>query len=157
MKLWRIAAETRTYQADDLTGAGAALAPGRWNDAGIPMVYTATTLALAALETCAYVAGAGFPLNKFVVRIEVPADVWKKRKSVAAATLPGGWDAIPAGRASVDFGVEWLASAGSALLMVPSVIIPEEANVLINPAHADTRRIGAVTLRRFEYDRIFRG
>ena len=51
MKLWRIAAETRQYAADDLSGAGAARHPGRWNDVGEPVLYTAPSISLAVLET----------------------------------------------------------------------------------------------------------
>ena len=53
MRLWRIAAETREYPATDLTGAGAAKNPGRWNDYKEPVVYCAPTIAIAVLETAA--------------------------------------------------------------------------------------------------------
>jgi RES domain-containing protein len=49
MKLWRIAADTRQYRAGDLTGAGAARAPGRWNDVGEPVIYAALTISMAVL------------------------------------------------------------------------------------------------------------
>jgi RES domain-containing protein len=63
-----------------------------------------------------------------------------------------GWDAIPEGLVSRAEGSAWLASGSTVLLAVPSVIVNEEDNVLINPAHADAKRIKSTKLRRFVYD-----
>ena len=156
MKLWRIAAETRKYAADDLSGAGAALSPGRWNDENEPVVYCAPTIAMAALESAAHVDDAGLPLNKYLVEIDVPDGVWLHHEEVNIATLPATWAAIPAGRGSVTFGSDWLASLRSPILLVPSVIVPEEPIALINPAHGNAARISAKVIRLFEYNRLFR-
>jgi len=72
VKLWRIAAETRKYAADDPSGGGAAASPGRWNDKHEPTVYCAATIAMAVLEIAAHIDDAGLPLNKYVVEIDVP-------------------------------------------------------------------------------------
>jgi RES domain-containing protein len=156
VKLWRIAAETRTYATTDLSGNGAATRPGRWNDYKEPVIYCAPTIALAVLETAAHVDDTGLPLNKFIVEIDVPDNVWGRRETLDVAMLPPAWAAIPAGRASVAIGSEWLSSLRSAILMVPSVIIPEELAALINPKHGDATVITARALRIFEYDRLFR-
>ena len=156
MKLWRIAAETRKYAANDLSGGGAAVSPGRWNDEDEPVVYCAPTIAMAVLETAAHVDDAALPLNKYLVEIDVPDGVWLRREEVNIASLPVTWAAIPAGRASVTFGSNWLTSLRSPLLLVPSVIVPEEPIALINPAHADSARISAKVIRLFEYTRLFR-
>lgn len=156
MNLWRIAAETRRYAADDLSGAGAAAHPGRWNDENEAIVYAAPTLALAVLETVAHIDGSGLPLNRFVIRIPVPDSVWSAREVLDMAIVPASWAAIPAGRASVEFGSRWLASRTSAILLVPSVIVPEEPVALINPAHTDASQMSATVVRPFAYDRLFR-
>ena len=155
MKLWRIAAETRKYAADDLSGGGAAASPGRWNDENEAIVYCAPTIAMAVLETAAHIDDAGLPLNKYLVEIDVPDDVWRKREEVDAASLPSTWAAIPPGRGSVAFGSDWLASLRSPILLVPSVIVPEESISLTNPAHPDAARIAAKVVRLFEYNRLF--
>ena len=62
MILWRISADTRRYQADDLSGRGAETTGGRWNEVGLPVVYTATTRALACLETMVHLNAGGLPL-----------------------------------------------------------------------------------------------
>jgi RES domain-containing protein len=154
--LWRIAAETRKYAADDLSGNGAAVSPGRWNDEKQPVLYTAPTIAIAVLETAAHVDDAGLPLNRYLVRLDVPTSVWKFREEVDAASLPINWSAIPAGRASVKLGTEWLASMRSPILLVPSVIVPEERAALVNPLHPLAKRITASIVRPFEYNRLFR-
>ena len=156
MRLWRIAAETRQYRADDLSGAGAANNPGRWNADGEPMVYAALSIALAVLETAAHVDDAGLPLNRYLVELDVPDEVWNARQILLPHQLPNTWDAVPAGHGSVSVGSQWLRSQASAVLQVPSVIVPEELVVLVNPKHADVGRIQTSVIRRFEYDLLFR-
>lgn len=156
MKLWRIAAETRDYAATDLSGTGAAKGPGRWNDYKEAVLYCAPTIAMAVLETEAHVDDAGLPLNRYLVEIDVLDATWARREEVDLAKLPPTWDAIPAGRASVKFGSEWLGSLRTAVLLAPSVIVPEERIALINPGHPDAATITAKVARRFEYNRLFR-
>jgi len=157
VNLWRIAAETRAYKADDLGGMGAAKSPGRWNAANEPVVYCAPTLAMAVLETVAHVDGAGLPLDRFVVQVIVPDGLWARREeALDTKKLPAAWAAIPAGRASVDFGTQWLKSLRSPILLVPSAIVEEEAIALVNPRHPDCRKVEARVVRRFEYNRVLR-
>lgn len=156
MILWRIAAETRRYSADDLSGAGAARSPGRWNEEGQSALYTAPTIAMAVLETAAHIDDCGLPLNRYLVRIEIPELVWAARQVMDIARLPASWAAIPAGRVSVKAGADWLRGMSSAILVVPSVIVPEEPVTLINPLHPDAEGMTATIVRLFDYDRLFR-
>jgi RES domain-containing protein len=150
---WRIAVEAPGYAANDLTGAGAKISGGRWNSAGLPVVYCAINIALAVLETVHYLRNGGLPFNRFLVRIDIPDDIWGARTILNSP--PGGWDAIPAGMSSRRAGDAWLNSLSSAVLEVPSVIVPQETSVLINPVHPDAAKIGAVTLERWHYDPRF--
>jgi RES domain-containing protein len=154
--LWRIASETRDYKADDLSGFGAAKQPGRWNRLGEAMIYASTHRSLAILETSANLGDFPLPLNRFLVKINVPGDVWAKRKSMSSTGLPPTWRAIPPGAASADVGSSWHKSVTSALLLVPSAIVEEEFNVLINPNHPDAASISASVIRPFEYNKLFR-
>ena len=156
MILWRIAAATRDRAAEDLRGGGAARYPGRWNRATEAVLYCAPTRALAVLESAAHIAAVGLPLNRFLVEILVPDTVWSQREDVPASALPASWEAIPAGEASVAFGSAWLQSRRSPVLLVPSVIVPEESCALLNPQHPLAVRISARVSRRFPYDRLFR-
>jgi RES domain-containing protein len=156
VNLWRIAAETRNYRADDLSGTGGATYPGRWNDYQEPVLYCAPTIAMAVLETAAHVDDAGLPLNRFLIRIEAPDELWARREEIQPDDLPATWAAIPAGQSSVKIGSAWLSSRRSLLLLVPSVIVPEEWTALINPQHARAREISAKVVRAFDYKLVFR-
>ncbi|MGE0222117.1 MAG: RES family NAD+ phosphorylase [Acetobacteraceae bacterium] len=150
--VWRIAIDTPDYEADDLSGEGAKRTGGRWNTQDLPVVYASETRALACLETVVHLNAGGLPLNRYLVAVTIPDDVWAGAETQTAASLPVGWDAEPAGQVSIRFGTDWLRSARSALLLVPSVIVPEESNVLINPRHAGAPRITAARVRKWVYD-----
>ncbi len=150
--VWRIAADTKQYVADDLSGRGAERTEGRWNAEGNAVLYTSTTRALACLETIVHINAGDLPLNRYLVEITIPDAVWKKARSETSASLPVGWDAEPASLTSVQFGTDWLKAKSSALLIIPSVIISEEFNVLINPAHPDMAGIAARKVRKWVYD-----
>lgn len=150
--VWRIATDTKSYEADDLSGAGAKNTGGRWNVVGDPLVYTSETQALACLETVVHLNAGGLPLNRYLVSVTIPAAVWAGARTETPGSLPVGWDADPSGRASIQFGTTWIRSMASALLRVSSVIVPDEYNVLINPLHPDSRAIIAVKIRKWVYD-----
>jgi RES domain-containing protein len=154
--LWRIAADTRSYLADDLSGSGAKATGGRWNAVDHAVVYASTSRALACLETVVHLNAGGLPLNRYLVEITVSDAVWAATRRVELADLPVGWDAEPASRTSIDFGTDWILRGASALLAIPSVIVPEEVNVLISPAHPDMAGVTARKVRKWTYDpRLF--
>ncbi|HVY17239.1 MAG TPA: RES family NAD+ phosphorylase [Rhodopila sp.] len=150
--VWRIATDTATYQADDLSGAGAKATGGRWNEAGIPVVYASETRALACLETIVHLNAGGLPFNRYLVEITIPDEIWSDAQVETTDSLDVGWDAEPAGRVSIQSGTAWIRSGRSVLLMVPSVIVPEERTILMNPAHPDSARITAAKRRKWLYD-----
>jgi RES domain-containing protein len=135
-----------------MTGAGAAIEGGRWNEIDVPMIYAASSRALAALETLAHVKGNSLPFNRYLVQIDIPSALWRAARTETTARLAVGWDAVPPGRVSIACGTAWARSGASAILRVPSVIVPEEENILINPAHPDARAITATKVRRWLYD-----
>jgi RES domain-containing protein len=152
VSLWRIASETPAYNAVDVSGMGAKTSGGRWNMIGTPMLYASTSRALACLETMVHLAGTRtLPLNRYLVEITVPRDLWDAREVFPVHEHPA-WDALPAGRTSIAWGSAWATSARTLLADVPSVIVPEESNVLINPRHASAADITAVVRRRWAYD-----
>jgi RES domain-containing protein len=153
--LWRIAKDTPEYRAVNLRGSGAKLTGGRWNSKGMPVVYAASSIALATLETLAHLGDNILIRNAFLVGISVPASVWMQREIITAAELPPTWVAEPPGSTTIEFGDAWLAGMSAPLLLVPSVIIPEEYNVLINPSHPASSRIKASVLRQFIVDPRF--
>jgi RES domain-containing protein len=146
--VYRIATETPASSANDLSGTGAKASGGRWNHKGTPVVYCASNRALACLETVVHLAAGGLPLNRFLVDIDIPDEIWASAQN---ACPPEGWDAEPCRLTSLAFGHKWITDNKTALMLVPSVIVPEEMNVLINPVHPDARRITALTRRRWTY------
>jgi RES domain-containing protein len=150
--LYRIATDTPTYTADDLSGTGAKQSGGRWNQPGVAMLYTSTSRALACLETLAHLAGgSSLPLNRYLVEITVPAAVWTARTIFAPASHVG-WDALPPGLVSIAWGTTWAQNGSTLLAEVPSVIVEEEPNVLLNPTHPDLPQVTARKVRRWHYD-----
>jgi RES domain-containing protein len=150
--VWRISKETPDYKATDLSGGAAKKVGGRWNTKGIAVVYASSTIALATLETLAHLGDNISIRNAFLVSITVPRLVWAARKTIAAASLPPTWVAEPPGSESIDFGDDWLSSNAGALMLVPSIIVPEEYNVLINPAHLSAAKITSKVTRQYLYD-----
>lgn len=152
MLAWRIASDTPDFTADDLSGLGAQRYGGRWNRAGEPLVYCADSPALACLETLVHLGGAGLPLNRYLVAVHIPDDLWQQRESIALAELPVGWDTCPPGKVSLDFGDAWLKSKRSAILTLPSAIVPENQVILISPSHPQASPIRAEKRRKWLYD-----
>lgn len=150
--VWRIAVDTPSFKADDLSGEGAKKSGGRWNKKGTPVLYTSESIALACLETLVHINSQGLPLHRYLVRIDIPAKVWDVAKKLNMKTAGSDWDALPAGSVSIEKGQRWLQSNASALMFVPSVVIPQASNVLINPLHPDVKLIKAKKLERFSYD-----
>jgi len=151
VSLWRIGADTPDYAADDLTGTGAERSGGRWNRRGTPLVYASTSRALACLETLVHLGTAGLPLNRYLVEIRVPEADWTAR-TIFDPRVQVGWDSEPPGLISLDWGTRWAKAGASLLAEVPSVVVPEESNVLINPRHLRARALRARKLRRWTYD-----
>ncbi|MEO8946362.1 MAG: RES family NAD+ phosphorylase [Gemmatimonadaceae bacterium] len=150
--LWRIAVDTPNYLADDLNGTGAHVSGGRWNRKGSPMVYTSTSRALARLETVVQLAsGKPLPLNRYLVEVIVPWQAWDQREVLAPADRVG-WDAQPPGKISLDWGTRWVAARSTLIAEVPSVIVPEESNLLINPRHSDIALVSTRKVRRWTCD-----
>ncbi|MDP4030290.1 MAG: RES family NAD+ phosphorylase [Gallionella sp.] len=152
MRVWRIATQAPDYAADDLSGAGAKITGGRWNQRGVPVLYCSDTPSLACLETLVHLDVGGLPLYRFLVAIDIPEKVWKVRTIATVQSLESGWDAFLAENASVDFGSQWAMSNKSAVLVVPSAIVPEDSVILLNPKHSDISRITATKVRRWTYD-----
>ena len=135
LEAWRIGDPDGRYPIYDATGS--TIAPGRWNDRAMPVIYAAEHYATALLEKLVHGSGR-LPPNQHAVRITIPTGV--SYEVVTKDTLPG-WAAEPAHKSAV-YGVAWVRKRRSAVLIVPSVVAREERNVVINPAHPDAAQIG---------------
>lgn len=115
------------------------------------MVYAASSPALACLETIVHLNAGDLPLNRYLVQLDIPDRLIKAAFWFDPITHVG-WDAIPAGQVSLDAGERWVKGGASAVMIVPSVIVLEEVNYLINPKHADARKISTKKIRKWAYD-----
>lgn len=135
MRIFRIA--TAAYGANALSGEGARLYGGRWNPKGVPMVYTAATRALALLEMLVQ----DQPLHASYLFIPINVPPRTRTIRLTQSELPADWRK-PASRMHLqDIGHNWATSADSAVLAVPSAVLPQEENFLLNPRHADFARL----------------
>lgn len=137
--------------ARDVTGEGAWLAGGRWNPVGIPVLYASESRALAALEYYVHIpAPRILPRRLAIVSYEVPESV--TTETVSIADLPADWRSYPAPPALQDLGREWVRRGRSFILRVPSALMPEETNLIFNPAHPDMRLLIIKDVQDFEFD-----
>jgi RES domain-containing protein len=151
MLVWRIA--KRRY-ALDRTGSGGLLEGGRWHRAGQPVVYAGLTAEIAAFEKLVH-AGEQLPADLVLIEIRLPEDPSLYERPALAA-LPRGWDAIPPGEASAEYGCEFLRSRRALGLIVPSAVVPEARNIVINPLHPKFARTTMRAVRKFAFDRRLR-
>lgn len=121
------------YKASALSGEGASQYPGRWNTRGVRAVYTAQSLSLAILEILVHLEDEG-QLRKDWVYCEVSLDA-SHIVDLPGTALPPGWDAHPVSPATRGLGDDWMRQARSIGLRVPSVLVPGEYNIVLNPAH----------------------
>lgn len=145
MRLWRIS------QHADLSGEGGLRAAGRWHSKGRRVVYLSDHPASALLEVLVHleVDVEDLPTHYQLLTIEAPDGIMIS--SADEDSMDSGWrDDIAATRA---FGDEWLRDGASALLRVPSAIVPASDNYLLNPAHADAARLLIVSAMQAPFDR----
>ena len=147
MRAFRIVKKTHALTA--FTGEGARAYGGRWNYPGIPMVYAAHTRALAALESLAHYGGAERRMAFVTFAIEIPDPL---AIHLDAAALPRGWRSGEPGASTQRLGSAWQLNGKSAALVVPSVLVPQESCVLLNPDHPDIDRIMVSYPEPFEFD-----
>lgn len=148
MELFRI---TQEKFADDLSGNGSRLFGGRWNSEGFFALYTSSSRSLALLETLAHTPAKMLSAKiYYLIALSVPDD--QIAEKVSRANLPFGWDAPDTRPSTKRIGDLFLQSKKVLLLDVPSVLMPEESNYVLNPVHEEMKRVKIVNKRRIFFD-----
>ena len=148
MELYRIA---QGLYADDLSGNGARIYGGRWNNAGLFAVYTSSSRSLALLETLAHTPAKMLQVKTYILlTLSVPDTIQPEETN--KDKLIAGWDAPDTGPLTRRIGDRFLQSKSSLLLSVPSVLMPEENNCLLNPLHPDMKKVKLVHKRKINFD-----
>jgi RES domain-containing protein len=148
MRVWRIC--RKPYVDTALDGIGGMYTSGRWHSKGNPIVYTASSAALAALEVLVHVDPLTAPADLRLLAIELPDDL--SIEVIEPITLPEGWHSVPAPAALQTIGSSWLTSGRTAALNVPSAVIKVERNFLLNPRHPEVQRVRILSDEAFSFD-----
>lgn len=145
--MWRLCAAK--YGRTAFSGDGARLYGGRWSPGGISLVYAAESRALAVVEVLANVDDAEtlFDVAWVLVSAEFPAELIEK-----PTRLPDNWRQFPHAIETQALGMEWVRSKRSAVLRVPSAVVPGEWNYLLDPAHDDFKRVKIGQPESFAFD-----
>lgn len=136
MQVFRLARANHRY---DLSGYGAYLYGGRWNSPGRAVLYTASQRALAVLELLVHLPAKDLPDDMYLLTLEVPDHV--SQELLLPADLPADWQRLSAPQPTAAIGQRWLESGRSLVLRVPSVLLPQEHNLLLNPAHPEFSQV----------------
>ncbi len=147
LSVYRMAREK--YADTALSGIGAEKVGGRWTPPGYRAVYTASSVSLALVETLVHV-DSDLMMKHIIVKIEVPDSILIER--IDPNSLPKDWRASPAPLALRDIGEQWLTSETTLILEVPSVVVPQEFNYIINPLHSDVEQLKVGQPTRFSID-----
>jgi RES domain-containing protein len=144
---WRIT--KRKHVKTAFSGRGARKYGGRWNSPGTAIVYTAQTQSLAALEMLVHLDGPELLQRYVLIGVEIDESLVRK---VDPSDLPRNWRADPAPLGSRKIGDEWVESGASAVLQIPSTLVPAESNFLLNPGHVDFAKLVVGEPVGFDFD-----
>jgi len=148
MRLYRIS------NRSGLEGAGGLRASGRWHTKGQPIVYCAANPAAALLEILVHleIDVGDFPSSFQLLTIDVPEDI--TMAAVESDTLPENWEQDLSTTRAI--GDDWLRRRTTSLLAVPSAIVPDTTNYLLNPSHPDSSRIRIASIATCRLDKRLR-
>ena len=148
--VWRITA--RSFADSAFSGEGASIVGGRWNSKGKRMVYTAEHLSLAILEVFVHLNVPIVEPDSFVIiPAEIPDDL--SIEYLTVDRLPLDWQSSEQKLSLKAVGDEWLDGLNTAILAIPSAIVPQELNYLINPQHPDFNRLIIHPPQVYNFDR----
>jgi RES domain-containing protein len=141
MILWRIS------RFRDLSGEGGRLFPGRWNFAGTAIVYLTGSAASALLEICVHTPAGDVPPSFTLLKIAGPEVAVE---DIGLSSLPSRW--VDSVEATQRMGAEWVKGGRTALLRVPSALVPETWNYLLNPLHQDAAKFQIEHVYDYPFD-----
>lgn len=149
MEVYRI---THTKWADKLVGSGY---PARWNSSGLFVIYAAENISLACLENLVHRNGFGLDADFSLMTITIPDEI--PIVELKSAILPDNWNENDENAHLIcrKYGDAWVRSQKSAVLIVPSAIIENEKNIIINTNHFDFSKIKITKIQPFSFDKRF--
>ena len=140
--------------ANDLSGKGAEKSGGRWNSKGTALVYTSESRALCTTEIAVHTPLGNLPLDYMLISIEIPDNV--HIQEIISLDLPENWKSFPNLHSTQAIGDRFVAEGIFSVLKVPSAVVQDEFNYLINPAHTLSSSIKIKVIEPFNFDeRLF--
>ena len=155
MLVWRLGKTLPgEFDAKDMSGEGAYRYGGRWNSVGVHAVYASLNPATAVLESIVHLGRLFNPIDRYLISIDIPDHLWNDHKTgvIRAKGLPMHWDTIPAHQATMLYGDKWLKKGAQLGLLVPSAVLPEETNIILNPKHLAMKKLFIKKSRPFVFD-----
>jgi RES domain-containing protein len=144
----------RTHNSNDLSGTGARIFGGRWNYKGVSVIYASESRALATLEYLVHVPLSLIPADLSLSSIKIPDSIVPKK--IPISKLPKNWRDYPAPTRLAKIGSDWVLPKETLLLRVPSAIVKDEFNILLNPAHGDMKLVKIADVEKYRLDeRLF--
>jgi RES domain-containing protein len=139
----------KTKHANDLSGEGAKINGGRWNHKSVPCLYSSASRALSLLEYTVNVNVEEIPRALSITTIEIPDS---EILIVNEDSLPGNWKKVPAPTSTQDFGSALLKNSKKAVLRIPSSVLPDEFNYILNPLHEKSSEFKIKSIVDLVYD-----
>ena len=148
IQAWRL--DKAKHAKEAFSGEGARRVSGRWHHQGVPVVYASESLALSVLEKFVHLGFDASHIKLAYFKIEIPDSVAVEK--LKTADLPDDWTAEPPRDSTKNIGSLWAKEARTAVLRVPSVLVPKSWNYLLNPSHRDFKKIRIGDPLPFDFD-----
>jgi RES domain-containing protein len=148
VQVWRLT--TRKHATTAFSGVGNRKVGSRWVPQGLLAIYTSENLSTAVLETLVHIDPNHFRNHFVFIKAEVPDDI--TMDEVSLADLPKDWQSRFEDDELQQVGAQWIDRGSSAILRVPSVVVPQERNIIINPQHEDFGKIILSPAEPFLFD-----
>lgn len=152
MKVFRLASEK---YVDDLSGMGAEITGGRWNNRGTRVLYTSDSRALCTAEIAVHMPIGLIPKDYYLLTLDIPDKI--PFKLIYCETLPKNWKKFPYSSITQEIGEDFISKNEFLLLKVPSAVVQGDFNFLINPEHSEFENIKLIGKEKFNFDeRLFK-
>lgn len=140
---------TNEIYKNDISGNGAALYGSRWNSRGLPLLYTSQFISLSILESLVHLKKREIPPTQYLLHIEIPDE--DEAAEISSKKIKKNWEQ------ELDYtqwlGDQFLQNKQNLVLKVPSAIVPQESNFLLNPLHAKFKKIRIVSSELLQLDK----
>jgi RES domain-containing protein len=148
MKVYRL---SRAAYANDLSGKGASFKGARWNSAGVEMIYTAESRALALAEVMVHFTAAMVPHDYRMISMEIPDDLVIQH--IVLKDLPTDWNIFPYHSSTQTIGDQFIHENKFLILRAPSAVVPGDYNFLLNPHNPDIKKVTILKSEKFPFDK----